>query len=357
MWKNANPVPQQSLRIVSIVSTTSTSAAVDSNTDSGSVVTKIITIHSSLDVTILHQDYIYRIQTARGHYLLWSLGINQLLYDGIRVYGPTKFSPIVLVATALSNNGLHYAYVTMPDGYSGKNYVYVDGQLVASDTNIFGLSVTDDGKHYFYASSNSPSGFHGGNLIKDGIPIFTAQEGWGIQGFSTNSDGSQYFLMENATGNSEWVDILNGQKVFDGSPLAQPQYSFSPDFQNYGTIVSDESIATGTWTLSVDGKVIKAEVGTNVALGSLAITNSRHYAFTDENGDNIWVDNIPHHYSEGDGVGHSALINEDGSHYLIEPGGGIKDWNLDGGAIHIDDPINTFAELVGDVLYLYKVVQ
>lgn len=305
--------------------------------------------------------------TANGHYLIrdprgftfdakGNTGGN-LLYDGKSVYdGP------YLWQFDLSANGQHYAYQldTNRNHSGGNDEIYVDGKLVQTvpDTNgVYYLRVSNDGKHYAYATGKV--GVPGDPyLVKDGTTIYTSTESIGDLNF--DADLRHYIVVADPLGGGPGTHqvVLDGKMLYDGQPSA---------------------LVTGASAmLSPNGQhVLYAAAGGAVYLDGRQILQSSAYAgaaaaVTDSGAHGVvnWTANkvttstatysIPSQFasvcSSGCDAAYSTFaLSSDGQHYIF----GTQQpslWNIDGSTVK---PAGTIegAEFIGDTLYLYRWAQ
>lgn len=305
-----------------------------------SVTIQTVTIETGIDLSQPSQSPRFWLETGQGHYLLYVVETQKLIYDGSLVYsGALKADlgePI-----ALSHNGLHYAYIASSVDKPDFNDLYVDGVKVATAKYLSLPAVTDDGQHYFYTACNNENGITGTCLFKDGKDVFLHSDG--ILGIWISGDGSTYFAsLRNLDSNGNFKESLvrNGEEIYKGNELADK--SFSNNGQHYAYVTVDFN--TKVQNLVVDGNPARR----STALILRQVTDLGSYCAWDSAQKKVYVNEREFPVGQESGV--MCYINDDGSHVLLYDGG----WLLDGQSIQL--PNIQDAEFVAETLYVYSFV-
>src|SRR5258706_12761431 len=117
----------------------------------------VITIPLGVDPKGPYQTPPYFLETDGGHYLLFTMDSRKLIYDGKEVYSG-DLAGLGRDSMALSQNGLHYAYVLLAAEGGNFHYLFINRGKINSADLLPKPAGTDDGQYYFSTRCVSASG-------------------------------------------------------------------------------------------------------------------------------------------------------------------------------------------------------
>lgn len=277
------------------------------------------------------------ISTSSGHYVASNnIGVT---YDGNLVYKGSN-----VVGQVISQNGLHYAFITQTANY---NEIYIDGKLtqykvkVGNEVPLTLDALSNDGKSVAYFDDDSGDYYLNSSVLKN------------VESIQFSYDLQTY--ISSVTNDNNMQISLNGNQIAVYPEDDIEDLSLSGNGLHYAYVVSDDSTFSD---LYVDGKEIGQIPVDGINL--FGITNNGNYYFLNGDSNALQIDgklftlpsNIPNDYSttpQG-GEPYQLTVNDDASQYFFY----INNYYLLTGK-KINTSGNVFgADFENNILYIYK---